>query len=131
MEILKRISQVRKGQVPFDGKPEEAVFIGSGILAESLIQTANFAGEAVHVLAAFCDKPVRSEFCDVFGMLKIQNLVPRLGVSTAILCVPHREAAKYADILAEAGITHIWNWSGAALPPKETVEVLDDEPPCD
>jgi NADH/NAD ratio-sensing transcriptional regulator Rex len=130
MEILKKISQARQDNLDYEGKVEDTVFVGSGVLAESYLQRPGFAGPAVHILAAFFDKPATCPCFEVFEMEKLQNLVPRLGVHTAILCVPHRQAANLAQILERSGVTRILNWSGADLTPTGHTAILNEEPPA-
>ena len=130
MEILKKISQARKAQAEECGTAEDVVFVGSGLLAELLLARPGFAGPAAHVLAAFFDKPLQSPCFEVFGQDKLQNLIPRLDVHTAILCVPHRQAAALADTLEHCGITRILNWSGADLMPRPHLAILNEEPPA-
>ena len=130
MEILKKISQARKAQAEECGKAEDVVFVGSGLLAELLLARPGFAGPAAHVLAAFFDKPLQSPCFEAFGQDKLQNLIPRLDVHTAILCVPHRQAAALADTLEHCGITRILNWSGADLMPRPHLAILNEEPPA-
>lgn len=130
MDILQRISQVRKSGEKYTGNIEEAVFIFKGVLGESLVRQANFAGNAVKVLAAFSEKPVQSDFYEVFEQEKMSNLIPRLAVKTAILCVPHKEAAYTVEQLIKCGITRILNWSGETVTTAATAAILNEEPPC-
>ena len=130
MEILKQISQVRKSGEKFTGTVEEAVFIFKGVLGETLARQANFAGNAVKVLAAFSEKPVPSDYYEVFEQEKMSNLIPRLAVKTAILCVPHKEAAYTVEQLIKCGITRILNWSGETVKTDTKAAILNEEPPC-
>ena len=66
MDILELISKTRKEKLDYSGTPEEAVFIFSGPLGDTLVKTAGFAGQAVKLLAAFSEKPVQSNFYEVF-----------------------------------------------------------------
>ena len=130
MDILERISQVRKEDYEFNGNVEDAVFVFKGVLGETLVKQANFAGDAVKILAAFTEKPVQSNFYEVFELEKMSNLIPRLTVKTAILCVPHKEAAYIAEQLIKCGISRILNWSGEFLTTKTNTAILNEEPPC-
>ena len=94
-----------------------------------LIPFGLFAGDAVKILAAFTEKPVRSNFYEVFELEKMSNLIPRLAVKTAILCVPHKEAAYVAEQLIKCGINRILNWSGEFLTTKTNTAILNEEPP--
>ena len=129
MDILERISQVRKEDYEFNGNVEDAVFVFKGVLGETLVKQANFAGDAVKILAAFTEKPVQSNFYEVFELEKMSNLIPRLTVKTAILCVPHKEAAYIAEQLIKCGISRILNWSGEFLTTKTNTAILNEEPP--
>ena len=62
MEILERIVQVRKEDLEFTGQVEDAIFVFKGALGENLVKQLNFAGDAVKILAAFCDKPFQSNY---------------------------------------------------------------------
>ena len=130
MDILKRIVEARKEDHEFTGDVEDAVFVFKGVSGETLVKQANFAGDAVKVLAAFTEKPVQSNFYEVFELEKMSNLIPRLAVKTAILCVPHKEAAYIAEQLIKCGIERILNWSGAILTTGTSTAILNEEPPC-
>lgn len=130
MEILEHIVSVRDGKLDFAGKTEEAVFIFGGVLGNTLVRQFNFAGNAVKVLAAFSEQPVQSNFYEVFDQKKMSNLIPRLAVKTAILCVPHKKAPRLAGQLAKCGIRRILNWSGDVLSAGPQTVVFNEEPPC-
>ena len=130
MDVLMRISEVRKNGLEFTGTVEEAVFIFKGVLGETLVRESNFAGNAVKILAAFSEKPVQSDFYEVFEQEKMSNLIPRLAVKTAILCVPHKEAAYTVEQLIKCGITRILNWSGENVTTNTGAAILNEEPPC-
>ena len=130
MDILKRISQSRKGGTVFPEPPEEAVFVFNGVLGEAIVRTYGFAGSAVKVIAAFSEKPVQSNYYEVFEQEKMSNLVPRLAVKLAFICVPHKQAAYIAEQLIKCGVKRIVNWSGEFLTADAAdVEILNEEPP--
>lgn len=130
MDILKRIVQIRKENCEYSGKVEEAVFVFKGIAGETLVRRAGFAGKAVKVIVAFAEKPFQSNYYEIFEFEKIHNLVPRLAVKTAILCVPHKEAAGMAEQLIKSGVVRILNWSGEFIAPNANAAILSEEPPC-
>lgn len=130
MDILERISQVRREEYEFTGHVEDAVFVFKGVLGEALVRQPKFAGDAVKVIAAFSEKPVQSDFYEVFEQEKMSNLIPRLAVKTAILCVPHKEAARIAEQLIKCGIVRILNWSGEILHTESSAAILNEEPPA-
>ena len=130
MDILERISQVRKEDFEFTGHVEDAVFVFKGVLGETLVRQPKFAGDAVKIIAAFSEKPIQSDYYEVFEQEKMSNLIPRLAVKTAILCVPHKEAAYVAEQLIKCGIERILNWSGAFITADTRTAILNEEPPC-
>ena len=130
MEILERISQVRNGALEYTGNVEDAVFVFRGVLGEALVRQPDFAGAAVKIIAAFSEKPIQSDYYEVFEQEKMSNLIPRLAVKTAILCVPHKEAAAIAEQLIRCGITRILNWSGAFIVADTSTAILCEAPPC-
>ena len=129
MDILELISKTRREKLDFSGEPEEAVFIFAGPLGETLVKAPDFAGQAVKLLAAFSEKPVQSNFYEVFEQEKMSNLIPRLAVKTAILCVPHKQARYIAEQLIKCGIARIVNWSGECLHSTAGTAILNEEPP--
>ena len=130
MDILKQISEIRRNHQACPGEPTEAVFVYSGLLGSGLVNEAGFAGAALKLLAAFSDQPTKGALVAVFTFDKMDNLIPRLSAKTAILCVPHRQAAAMAAKLQACGIEHILNWSGIELAATPGVEILTEEPPC-
>ena len=130
MDVLKLISLVRRGEGEWSGSVEEAVFIFEGVLGDALVRTPGFAGEAVKILAAFSAKPVQSNYYEVFEQGKMSNLIPRLAVKTAVLCVPHKQAAYIAEQLVKYGVVRILNWSGEKLAPIADAAILNEEPPA-
>ena len=130
MDILETISKTRKENLDFSGNPEEAVFIFEGALGETLAKQRNIAGNAAKILAAFSSKPVQSNFYEVFEQEKMSNLIPRLSVKTAFLCVPHKQARYMSEQLINSGIERIVNWSGETLSSSASAVILNEEPPC-
>lgn len=108
----------------------DAVFVCGGLLGEILLQTKNFAGSGVNVLAAFLTEAVKktaNEEENVFPYDKLSNLVPRLAPEVGILCVPHKAAQDAADLLIHSGVTEIWNWSGANITVPSNCAVFQEE----
>ena len=130
MDVLEHISTVRRKEAAATGHAEEAVFVFEGVLGDTLVRTPGFAGDGVKILAAFSAKPVQSNFYEVFEREKMSNLIPRLAVKTAVLCVPHKQAAYIAEQLVKYGVVRILNWSGEKLAPIADAAILNEEPPA-
>ncbi len=116
-----RIQNLIEGIEGFLGwKNATPVFlVGAGSLGTALLGYHGFAEYGFHIVAAFDtdlskigtsihDKPV-------FGMDHLANLVERMKVRIAFLCVPCEQAQRAAEQIVAAGIVAIWNFTNTPL----------------
>ncbi len=100
-------------------KPVEAVMIADGLLGHMFMERPELLGPGVELLASFDADEKTGGKQDlpkkILPLYKFTEMVERLQVKVAILCVPQATAQRYADLMRLAGITAIWNWSGAQL----------------
>ncbi len=113
-------------------KPMDAVMIADGLLGRMLMDHFKLLGPGVNMLVAFDadektggQEDVRRQ---ILPLYKFADMVERLQVKCGILCVPHAKAQQYAMLMKTAGITAIWNWSGAPVPPMDNVAVFNEDP---
>ena len=59
----------------------------------------------------------------LYPTFKMKEVIPRLNIEYAVLCVPPREAQKAADKLADCGIKGIVNYAPVALHLPKGVQV--------
>jgi redox-sensing transcriptional repressor len=109
----------------------EAVLIGVGNLGSALLGYREFNLHGLAISAAF-DNDRRKIGSAIHGV-KIMNSrtmdiqIPRLGVKIAILTVPFDQAQQTTDVLVNAGIEGIWNFTGAKLPVPGYVAVQNED----
>ena len=112
----------------------EAILVGVGHLGTALLGYSGFARHGLRVVAAFDADPAKSgrEIAGhpVFAMEKLPNLVRRLHVRICILTVPADQAQGIADILVDAGMTGIWNFTPTTLRVPHGVIVQNEDLAC-
>ena len=92
-----------------------AVMMGVGSLGNSLIQDSGLANYGLNIVAGFDIKPekVGQQVCGV-PIYDISELKERLGALKAeigIIAVPIEHAQEVSDLLVDAGIKALWNFS--------------------
>lgn len=94
---------------------KEALLVGAGHLGMALMGYRGFLRHGLRILAAFdadSDKVgMKVGSVEVFPLAKFENLARRLGVKIGIITVPGSVAQETADMMVNAGIQGIWNFS--------------------
>ena len=103
-----------------------AVLIGAGHLGRALAGCDAWRTHGLDLLAAFDVDPdligQRVEGLEVFALARLADLVPRLRVRIAVLCVPASAAQAVAEAAVAAGALALWNFTPVALHlPKQVV----------
>lgn len=105
----------------------DAFLVGVGSLGVALMGYGGFREYGLQIVAGFdVDKSKIGKTIHgkkVFGLDKLADLAPRMGICTCILTVPSEAAQGVVDMLVEAGITGIWNFTPAKLQVPENVIV--------
>lgn len=100
-------------------KIDEAFLVGAGSLGQALLGHKPFEENGLKIIAGFDIDPkkIGSEIHGkkIFPLSKLGEMVKRMGVRVGIITVPWQEAQNVADILVEAGIWGIWNFSMVEL----------------
>ena len=111
-------------------KKKDAFIIGAGNLGLALAKYSNFESYGLNILALFDNDPLKVDMQlgekQIFHLSKLSNLSQRLDVEIAILTVPKNQAQKVADIIIEAGIKYIWNFSSVILKVPDGVKVWNE-----
>ena len=106
---------------------KNAFIIGAGNLGLALAKFKDFSDYGVDVLALFDNDPLKLDLSvadkTVYPMSRLNDLATRLHVEIAILAVPGRSAQRAADMIAEAGLKYIWNFSPVIITVPEGVKV--------
>jgi redox-sensing transcriptional repressor len=108
---------------------KDAFLVGAGSLGAALLGYEGFKEFNLNVLAGFDVDPAKVGASihgkEIFGIEKLPNLIKRMRVLIGIVTVPAAAAQEVADILVQAGIRAIWNYTPVQLHVPETVIVED------
>lgn len=101
-------------------KDNQAFIIGSGLLAELLINQLNETECGFKVVAAFdrneeLQKKTRCGELEIFHLRKLNNLAERMHIHIGIIATNNTHAQEAARLLENAGINIIWNLSTRVL----------------
>lgn len=96
-----------------------AFLVGAGHLGSALLGYGGFADHGLDIVAAFDTDPGRVGTMvhgkAVFGMDRLAELRARMQVHLGILCVPASAAQAVAELMVDAGIRGIWNFTPVKL----------------
>lgn len=105
----------------------EAVLCGVGSLGRALLGYEGFAQHGLSITAAFDVNPeiigTKVRGVKVFGLAKMDSLIPRLNIRIGIITVPASSAQNIADKLIGAGIRGIWNFTPVKLSVPEGIVI--------
>jgi redox-sensing transcriptional repressor len=121
------IADLIKGIEDFLGWGEtlDAFLVGVGQLGASILGNRELMNFGLKIVAAFDINPRKVgaivHGVPVFDSARLTELLSRLQVRIAILCVPAAEAQQVTDILVASGIKGIWNFTSENLAVPEDV----------
>ncbi|WP_420236675.1 redox-sensing transcriptional repressor Rex [Telmatobacter bradus] len=97
----------------------EAFLVGVGNLGTALLGHERFSKFGLRIVAAFDRDPskVGQKIYDksVFSLDKLCDLAPRMSIHLGIITTPAEAAQEVADLMVDAGILAIWNFSPGRL----------------
>ncbi len=97
----------------------EAFLVGAGQLGSALLGHKGFADHGLSIVAAFDTDPeiIGTEIhgTKIMDISKLELLVKRMGIKIGIITVPAVFAQATAELLVDAGIKGIWNFTSAKL----------------
>lgn len=113
------------------GETLDAFLVGVGQLGSSLLSNQDLMNLGLRIVAAFDKDPQKARAeangVPVFGVDRLGELSRRINVCLAILCVQPEEAQEVTDILVDAGVKGIWNFTSANLVvPDEVIAQNED-----
>lgn len=107
----------------------DALLIGAGSLGQALLGYGGFKTQGLSIVLAFDTdkKKVGKEIhgVKVRGTEELKKLVRRMKIHLGIITVPASCAQACADLLVDAGIVGIWNFSPVRLSVPSSVTVQD------
>lgn len=111
-------------------KTKKAFIIGAGNLGSALAKYDNFTSYGLNILGLFDnDKKKIGKIYNnkpVLDISKISHFTKGAGVEIAILTVPRESAQKTAEILIDANIKYIWNFTPAVLSVPDDIVVWNE-----
>lgn len=97
----------------------DAVLVGAGNLGSALIGYEGFRDYGLNIVAAFDNDSAKIGRAlhgrEVFHVDRLRDLAIRLSVNIGILAVPAEAARATCELLVDAGIRAIWNFTPAQL----------------
>ncbi len=122
-----RLAGAIRQALGFGDEPHNCCIVGLGRLGSAFLEYSGFAGSPFTLLAGFDSNVNRIEILKadfpLYPTYKMKEVIPRLAIRYAILCVPPEQAAQTADKLAECGVTGIVNFTPVIFPAPHGVEV--------
>lgn len=111
----------------FSGERGKCCIVGLGRLGSAFLEYAGFQGSSFDLVAGFDSNVNRVEILKadfpLYPTFKMKDVIGRLGIAYAILCVPPAKAQETADRLVECGIVGIVNFTPAILSVPHGTEV--------
>ncbi len=111
-------------------KTRKVIVVGAGDLGQALLRYNEFLKRGFELVAAFDISPAKvGEHVDsmlVHHIDKLPEIVREHNVKLAVMAVPGEAAQSVVDMLCQAGITGILNFTSATLhtPPNVTVNMV-------
>lgn len=101
-------------------KDNQAFIVGSGLMAELLINQLNETESGFKVVAAFdrseeLQKKTRCGKMEIIHLRKLKTLAERMHINIGIIATTNTHAQEAASLLEDAGINIIWNLSTRVL----------------
>jgi redox-sensing transcriptional repressor len=97
----------------------EGYLVGVGNLGSALLGYQGFRQYGLNIVAAF-DTDERKVGTEIHGVKilhadKLANMIRRMGIKIGILTVPDQYAQELVDLMVNAGIRAIWNFSPSKI----------------
>ncbi len=108
-----------------------AAIIGAGCLGTALMGYAGFKEHGLKISVAFDidEKKVGSKIhgVEIYHIGDAGNIIKEGNIKIAILAVPSEYAQKISDVLVQAGVTGIWNFTNTKITAPDDVAVWKED----
>jgi redox-sensing transcriptional repressor len=122
-----RLSEAIRAGLGFETERQHCCIVGLGRLGSAFLESSVFAGSHFTPLAGFDSNVNRIEILKadfpLYPAYKMKEIIPRMEISYAILCVPTEQAAQTAERLVDCGIRGIVNCTPVLFPVPDGIEV--------
>jgi redox-sensing transcriptional repressor len=113
------------------GATLDACLVGAGQLGTALLGHRELANHGVRIVAAFDTDPEKSgttvHGVTVFPFTRLGELLKRLAILLAIVCVPSDVAQQVTDLLVESGIQAIWIFTSVNISVPENIIIQKED----
>ena len=107
-----------------------ALIVGAGNLGMALAKYDNFEAYGFNISALFDNSPTKIGLKvndkEVFHLDELPNIAEKYDAKIAILTVPRQFAQDVSNVLVEAGIKYIWNFTPCVLSVPSDVQVWNE-----
>jgi redox-sensing transcriptional repressor len=111
-----------------------AVLVGSGALGSAILGFEGVQEHGLNIMSAFDNdqSKIGTEIHDIeiLPLTMLDEIISRQNIKVGIITVPAFSAQKIAELLIEAGIKGIWNFSPVKLKTPEHVIVQREDLSC-
>ena len=111
------------------GRTDIAFLVGAGNLGKAVICYEGFKQAGLKIVAAFDNDELKIgekvNDIEIFDIKKLGNLIERLHVQIGVITTPSYAAQEVCDVMVNAGIKAIWNFSQAILKTTTDVTVVN------
>jgi redox-sensing transcriptional repressor len=109
----------------------DACLVGVGRLGSSLLGYSDLAQFGLRFVAAFDNSPAKIgtsvHGISVFPMARFEELLKRLAIVLAVVCVPPEEAQLVTNYLVDCGIQAIWIFSSVNITVPDNVALQRED----
>ncbi|MDR1127262.1 MAG: redox-sensing transcriptional repressor Rex [Treponema sp.] len=110
---------------------KDAVLVGVGKLGQALMGYQGFEKYGLNIIAGFdVDENIVLKEINgkrILPIHKLESAIRKLNIKIAILTTPQEQAQAVTDILVEAEIRAIWNFTPAHIKTPDTVAVKNED----
>lgn len=122
-----KLAAAIRATLGFADEAHNCCIVGLGRLGSAFLDYAGFTGTPFTLCAGFDSNVNRVEILranfPLYPAFKMKDVIPRLGIRYAILCVPADQAQQTADRLVGCGIVGIVNFTPSILSVPAGIEV--------
>lgn len=110
---------------------KDAVLVGVGKLGSALLCYKGFSNYGLNIVASFDSKTDINPFDPtgkaIYHISTLSKMVKDMGIRIGIITVPAENAQAVCDLMVEAGIKAIWNFSPTNLIVPENIAVKHED----
>ncbi|ULQ60877.1 redox-sensing transcriptional repressor Rex [Brucepastera parasyntrophica] len=122
-----KLAAVIRNALGFSDQAQNCCIVGLGRLGSAFLDYSGFRGSHFTLCAGFDSNVNRVEILKaafpLYPTFKMKDVIPRLAIRYAILCVPENQAQQTAEKLIACGIAGIVNFTPAILSVSAETEI--------